>query len=266
MDTTWNLSLQLSIDTRAGAVSKRPSVAELCFVAGREPRLWSDEARYIDMIDSIVEQCEIGETSSVLEVGCAGGFIARGIGPRVRAYYGIDFAPRAIDVARRLGVRNARYSVADGAQLRFSANSFDAAFCYDVFTNFPEFADGVALIREMLRVVRPCGTVLVGSIPDRATRVGYEAKVAEVLQKLDEQYGPVPPSPVDEQSGWRQRLGWLLRRRRATAIPQVSNYYFERADFERFGAELGVTTELVDIHRRNPYRGYRFNVIYRKPA
>lgn len=265
-DAAWKPSLQAFFETRAHTASKRPSVTELCFIAGREARLWSDSVVYDDLITSIVDQCAIDRSSSVLEVGCAAGFLARGIAPRAGRYHGVDLAPQAVRVARRLGLRNATFSVADGARLKFAGDRFDAAFCYDVFTNFPDFTVGAALICEMFRVVRPGARVLVGSIPDGATRARFEAKVAEVGRELDARYGPPQPLPsIVPHLSWRDRVAGVLTRRTSDATPQITTYYFNRSDFEQLGRDLGVEAELVDIHRLHPYHGFRFNAIYRKP-
>ena len=42
-------------------------------------------------------------------------------------------------------------------------------------------------------------------------------------------------------------------------------FYFRRADFLDLGRELGLATELKDIHALNPYFGYRFNALFSKP-
>ena len=62
-----------------------------------------------------------------------------------------------------------------------------------VFTNFPVFSDGCALIAEMVRVIRPGGRVLIGSIPDAAVQSAYEVRVAEVSRELEAKYGPRAP-------------------------------------------------------------------------
>src|SRR5262245_15638650 len=98
---SWKPSLTAFFDGRAKLVGPAPSNRELCFIAGREPRLWSDPELYQDMIDSIVEHCGINHQSSVLEIGCAAGFLSLGVAPRVKFYHGIDVAPATIRVARR---------------------------------------------------------------------------------------------------------------------------------------------------------------------
>ena len=271
---TWKAELEAFFDTRGITVSRVPTIDELCFVAGRDPRLWRDQALLEDLQSDIVGHLKTGPQSRVLEVGCAGGFLARLVAPTVGSFTGIDLADGAVMAARKLQLANATFIVADGEKLAFPTGSFDAAFCYDVFSNFPTFDDGASLIVEMLRVVKPGGHVLVGSIPDAATRDGYPGRVTEVAAELQQRHGPVPPPPVSAVKGLATRHGLLDRLRGrpaqpsalATAVPRIVNYDFERRDFKNLASKLGVNVEICDVHRLNPYRGYRFNAIFMRRA
>jgi ubiquinone/menaquinone biosynthesis C-methylase UbiE len=180
----------------------------------------------------------------------------------VGKYTGVDLSSAALAVARRLRLPNATFRVADGGRLPFAAGQFNGAFCYDVFTNFPDFETGAPIIAEMLRVVKPGSRVLIGSIPDAATKAAYEARTVEVGAELEARFGRVvPPAPRPPTLG--KRLRDLLR---TPAEPVIVCYYFERADFEALARSLGCTVTITDIHPKNPYFGYRFNAIYTKPA
>lgn len=262
----WQTSLRRFFEERAAAVTATPSHADLCYIAGREPRLWSEPGMYEDLIASIIRECAVGPRSKILEVGCAGGFLARGVAARVGHYVGVDLARPALRVAARLGIPNARFRVADGARLRIAANSFDAAFCHDVFINLPAFPDGVPLIREMLRVVRPGGRVVIGSVPDAATATSYEAKVADVVADLEARRGALPQPPKLPAKGRIGRLRDRLAIRRPEVAPEVVCYYFFRDDFVSLGNSLSTAVEIAEVHPLNPYRGFRFDAIYTKPA
>lgn len=255
----WQDSSRVFFDQRAAQV-KKLELSDLCYVSGREPRLWSDERLFADMIDSILDQSGASKKSSLLEVGCASGFLAWGLAPRVGQYLGLDVAPRAINIAKKLDLSGAEFRVADGTKLPVADNVFDAAICYDVFTNFPDFVIGEAIIREMLRVVKPGGRVLIGSIPDGGKREQYEQRVAQVMKDLDARYGPPPKAPGVPMLGILD----LLRRWLKPVEPKIVCYYCNRDDFLRLGEKLGVSVELTDIHSMNPYVGFRFNAIFIK--
>jgi hypothetical protein len=94
----------------------------------------------------------------------------------------------------------------------------------------------------------------VGSVPDSDQQAAYEARAKDVTQALERKYGPVSPRPNSTNTTISPD----------GARPEVVCYYFKREDFLTLGRRLGVDTTVADIHRRNPYFGLRFNVIYQK--
>ena len=259
MSEFWKTSLSEFFSQRARAGSER-SFANLCYVSGRDPRLWSEVQIYEDLISDICRRAAFSSVSRVLEVGCASVFLAFGLTPKVSSYVGVDLSLDALKAATDLHLKNAEFKFADGENIPFGDSTFDSAFSYDVFTNFPNFTPGACIIREMLRVVRPGGCVLIGSIPDVAKREEYEKRIVAVAAELDARYGPAPLGPEPKPVGLIDRIRNWLR----PANPSIVCYYFDRSDFLKLGDELGVAVELTDIHPLNPYVGYRFNAIYTK--
>lgn len=280
---SWREGLRAFFDTRGEAVAGPPSHEDLCYIAGRDPRVWMDPAIRDDLARSIVELSEATADSSVLEVGSAAGFLAQLVAPRVARFTGIDLADGPLKVARRLGLLNADFRQAEGERLPFETASFDCAFCYDVFTNFPSFEDGAPLIVEMLRVVKPGGRVLVGSIPDRTRAADLPDRVAAIARDLESKFGPykacaepsvsvaaaphVDAAPV---SGFWERLAKLFKAdsrdgERPVSIavtPMITTFDFAKDDFAALGRRVGADVSFHDIHPLNPYFGYRFNVVY----
>lgn len=261
MKLGWQRSLQEFFAERANAVIGVPTLGDLCFVSGRDQRLWQEKSIYKDLIDNILSLGRMTPCSSVLEIGCAAGFLAYGIAPKVGRYVGVDLAKPVIVAAKKLGLKNADFRVADGMQLPFPDGGFDAAFCYDVFTNFPDLSVGEPIIKEMLRVVKPGGYVLIGSIPDGDLRASYEKRVAEVAGELGKKYGP-----AQLQAPAKQGFLQLIKRRFSKVEPSIVCYYFTKADFISMAARLGADVTIADIHPLNPYKGYRFNAIFSRPS
>jgi SAM-dependent methyltransferase len=261
--STWRASAKEFFNERAEEIATSVSRATLCYVSGREQRLWTNPALYEDMMASIQDQLELTTGQCLLEVGCAAGFLAPGLAERVRSYTGVDLAAKAVAVARSLGVANAVFRVADGTRLPWPDGTFDRVICYDVFINFPDFAAAAKVLRDMARVCRPGGKIMAGAIPDDACKDAFLEHVPKVSQKLDAQFGPVktataPPSLPQRLRRWLQRKVFKVQ-------PSVLCYYFRRADFLELGKQLGLQTTLFDVHPLHPYRGYRFNVVYSKP-
>ncbi len=255
---TWKDQLQAFFDTRSEEVKGlRPSIERLSYVSGREPRLWMDASLYADLIGSIRDQLALKDDHTLLEVGCAAGFLASGLASAVGRYVGVDIAGNAVAVARSLNISHARFIQADGVILPFADGAFDRVVSYDVFTNIAEWKTAEAMIAEMIRVARPGASVMVGSLADEERREDFERVVQDVAGQLDATYGP--PRAI-RRPFWRR---WSRRRR---TDGQIVCYYFRRRDFLELGVRLGVDVRLLDIHKRNPYAGYRFNAVYTKPG
>jgi SAM-dependent methyltransferase len=254
-DERWRKSLQLFFSTRGRALPPSPSLAALCYVSGRDPRIWTQEAIYEDMIAGILGTLKLDATSDVLEIGCAAGFVARGLAAHVGRYCGIDIAAEPLHCARALAPANAVFAVAAGERLPFAADRFDAVFCYDVLTNFPAFDHFRALMLEMVRVVKHGGGVLLGSVPDQACEREFVERVKVVGAELDARFGPLRQPAMDVKDD----------REPGGIKPEIVCYYFRREDFLAFGRQHGLGVRIEDVHPLHPYAGYRFNVIYTKP-
>ena len=264
---TWRECSKEFFNERAGEISARISPATLCYVSGREQRLWTNPALYQDLMASIRTQLDVHKEHNLLEVGCAAGFLAPGLADLVRHYVGVDIAAKAVEVARSLGISNGEFKVGDGIRLPWPDATFDRVICYDVFTNFPGFDAVAKVLRDMVRVCKPGGKIMAGSIADAALQEAFQARAREVVKELDETYGPPPIAP----QGLPQRLSLPQRLRRwfnetfFRTKPEVVCYYLQRGDFVKLAQDLGIECALHDIHSLNPYRGYRFNVVYTRP-
>jgi SAM-dependent methyltransferase len=206
------------------------------------------------LISSIVSQTSINRSSSLLEVGCATGFLAVGLFEHVREYVGVDVAAAAIRVARSMHLANCTFDVSDGESLPYPDNRFDAAILYDVVTNFPSFSDVEPIMVELMRVTCRGGRVLIGSIPNEHFREEDQRRAAELANSL----GPLSPTNVVP----RNRAASRVRRRMRSVDPGIVGYYFRPEDFVSFGTRLNVRTRIETIHPLNPYVRSRFNVVF----
>ena len=265
MSSQWEKELRSFFDIRSEEVEKeRVTLETLCYVSGRDPRLWKDQDLYDDMIESIKELLELGSNHSLLEVGCATGFLALGLSKIVHHYTGVDLSQRAVQVASTLNLRNASFQKANGEHLPFPGNHFDRSLCYDVVTNFPDFLFIKPIIREMIRVIKPRGKVLIGSVPDEEKKEDFQGLVQKVGVQLEKSFGPTK-NPVAGRSFLMNLRKWYLKKFKKIE-PQIVCYYFRKDDFITVGKELDLKTEIFDIHKKNPYYGYRFNVVYTKTS
>lgn len=131
---------------------------------------WSDEVRWLRILRNMVP----GRLSwfdrqidwrglDVLDLGCAGGFMAEALAERGAQVSGIDPAADAIAAARAhaAGRYDIRYDVGIGEALPYVDASFDAVVCVDVLEHVESLP---RVLSEVSRVLRPGGMFLFDTI------------------------------------------------------------------------------------------------------
>jgi len=123
---------------------------------------WSDDVRWLRTLKNMVpgrlayfDEHIHWAGKTVLDLGCAGGFMAEALHERGAVVTGIDPAEDAIDAARNhAGGRAIRYDVGVGEALPYGNESYDAVVCVDVLEHVSDLA---LVIREVARVLKPSG-------------------------------------------------------------------------------------------------------------
>ncbi|MEL6186259.1 MAG: methyltransferase domain-containing protein [Myxococcota bacterium] len=141
--------------------------------AGQDPnRLDPDALAGVDQFHlggraataAIAEALSLHPEARLLDVGCGVGgparFLARTLGVHVT---GVDLTAAFVEAARELSRRSGfaertHFQVGHGTQLAFADGTFDAVTLIHVGMNVP---DKTALFRELARVTRPGGHVLI---------------------------------------------------------------------------------------------------------
>ena len=137
-------------------------------VAGR---WWSDDIRWVRTLKNLVprrlkwfDRKIDWQGKAVLDLGCAGGFMAEALAARGADVTGIGPAADAIDAARAharaTGLRIG-YGVGVGEALPYVNTSFDAVVCVDVLEHV---ADLNKVLSEVARTLRPGGLFLFDTI------------------------------------------------------------------------------------------------------
>lgn len=134
-------------------------------------RWWSDDIRWVRTLKNLVpgrlawfDRHMDWQGRDVLDLGCAGGFMAEALALRGANVTGIDPAEDAIDAARaharESGLRIG-YDVGVGEALPYHRASFDAVVCVDVLEHV---ADLAKVLSEVVRTLRPGGLFLFDTI------------------------------------------------------------------------------------------------------
>jgi phosphatidylethanolamine/phosphatidyl-N-methylethanolamine N-methyltransferase len=108
-----------------------------------------------------IQRMDIQSGERVLEVGVGTG-INLSLYPKNCSVTGIDFSAPMLEIAReraaRKEVQNVRLLQMDAADMKFAENSFDIVYAPYVISVVP---DPVTVAREMYRVCRPGGRIIV---------------------------------------------------------------------------------------------------------
>jgi ubiquinone/menaquinone biosynthesis C-methylase UbiE/ribosomal protein S18 acetylase RimI-like enzyme len=220
---------------------------------------FSSTAQYV--VDTL--GLDAGE-DHVLDVGCDSAMVSRRVAPHCRRFVGVDFMPELLIDARRAGAfpaeANSAFAAADGRQLPFASGAYSKVYCVGVVHCMPSRKDGLAMIRDLVRVCAPGGTVLVGAVPDRAKRW---------VRRLD----------LWKENGWAQRLRLLaslvippglkplLRRMGIGRSEGPSFLDYDMDEIRRFIGSDGIRAQVLafpDEYWNRDFRRTRSNLVLRK--
>jgi SAM-dependent methyltransferase len=110
----------------------------------------------------------VGEGRRVLEVGCGTGLVLQRIAEFASHAEGIDLSPGMLAKAKERGLN---VQEADCTKLPFEDASFDVACSFKVLAHVPDFD---AALREMVRVVKPGGHIVVDIYNRHSMRYGIK--------------------------------------------------------------------------------------------
>lgn len=94
----------------------------------------------------------LGKKLTLLDIGCGDGSTVKSIANKVREAYGVDNAPKLVEIARKGAPPNVHFRTADARRLPFPSQYFDRVICQrGPATENKEF------VREMARVLKRGG-------------------------------------------------------------------------------------------------------------
>ena len=152
---------------------------------------WSDDIRWVRTLKNLVpgrlswfdRHIEWAD-KDVLDLGCAGGFMAEALTQKGARVTGIDPAAKAIDAAKqraRAVGQSIDYDVGVGEDLPYADGRFDAVVCVDVLEHVSDLAKVLA---EVDRVLKPGGAFLYDTINRNVLSRFGAITVAEDLLRI----------------------------------------------------------------------------------
>jgi ubiquinone/menaquinone biosynthesis C-methylase UbiE len=122
----------------------------------------SSTARSEEILECVLRMTQPQSSDSALDVACGPGLLVCALARRVNHATGIDLTPAMLDQARRTqreqGIENVCWDCGDVTAMPYRDHTFDIVTCRFAFHHFPQ---PLAVLREMRRVCRPGGCVLV---------------------------------------------------------------------------------------------------------
>jgi SAM-dependent methyltransferase len=126
---------------------------------------WTDDAFYeLGAIDwnffrAKWEQYGV-ERGVCVEIGCGAGRMSVHLARYFQTVHGIDISPGMIEYARRKAPANVLFHVTGGIEIPLPDRSADAVFSTHVLQHLSSSAAAAAYFKEMGRVLRPDGTIM----------------------------------------------------------------------------------------------------------
>lgn len=152
---------------------------------------WSDDVRWVRTLKNMVpgrlnwfDPHVDWKQARVLDLGCAGGFMAEAMHERGAIVTGLDPAGAAIDVARAHAEAHGRhvsYDVGVGEDLPYEDAAFDLVVCVDVLEHVQCLS---SVLDEVSRVLRGGGAFLFDTINNTALARLLTVTVAEDILGL----------------------------------------------------------------------------------
>ncbi len=133
-------------------------------------------------------QKNIGKDTRVLDVGCGFGKDIKLLVNIAKNISGIDYDWEAVKEARKnlSQFRNVNILLENARDMRFENNTFDYVICMgNTFGNFGK--DKLKILKEMKRVVKKKGKIIIGVYSERAlpTRINVYKKTKVKIKKIN---------------------------------------------------------------------------------
>ena len=127
-----------------------------------------------------------GSGKKLLEIGCSDGLLEEKLQKKFTSLTGIDTNSSDIEIARKSGIKNAKFLVANAEKLPFKSSTFDKIICSEVLEHVD---DDAKAIREMRRVLKGSGEAII-TVPQKNYPFTFDP-INAVLETLFRRHLPL---------------------------------------------------------------------------
>lgn len=118
-----------------------------------------------DLTERLLTVLGPAATGCILDLACGPGIVTAALARRAREVVAFDLTPEMLDKAQQrcaqAGLDNVRFQQGQAEQLPFAPASFDAVVTR---LSIHHFADPTLVLAEMVRVVRPQGSIVIADV------------------------------------------------------------------------------------------------------
>lgn len=223
----------------------------------------SSTARNEEILERILRMARPERDDDALDIACGPGLVVCALAPLIRYATGIDLTPAMLETARRTqqerDLANISWDHGDVTALPYGDACFNIVTCRFAFHHFP---DPLAVLREMRRVTRPGGRIVVAD-------TSPEAEKADAFNSMERMRDPshARALPGEELRGLfaaagmpevqveRIRLALDLESFLARSYPKDGDKTLVRALFDR-----AVTDDFMDVQARRGRKNVHFSI------
>ncbi len=204
-------------------------------------------------VRELLTDCPAG---SVLDVGCGPGMMFRYLLDRGFECFGVDLSPNMIEECRRQfgAERAAHFAVGKIEGLAFPDSSLDLILCLGVI----EYVDADAALQELVRVLKPSGTLVVSMLNGWSPYRLWERAVYRRAIRLLQAVRRDPPAPEPALRTSSERAFKRLLTQHDLRILDVVHFDFNLLvpPLDRWRPGLTVwLSNLLEPLDRSPLRG-----------
>jgi ubiquinone/menaquinone biosynthesis C-methylase UbiE len=216
------------------------------------------QEHFVTVADHICKILEIYADHNVADIGCASGMITKFIAKKAKSCVGIDLSIPLIKVANNHNLHdNICYCVGETAKIPLKDNWADKVNCYGVFLLLPNHNYVLESVKELSRICKPEGRILIGDITDIKKKRRYTWDRLTTRRKVRKLLGLLVPT---EHKLWVRRNIFRQKIEEASSQPWL---WFDmdhlRDNIERLGLSCQYTDQPSDLVAGY----YRSNVIIR---
>ena len=194
-----------------------------------------------------IEYLKISSDDNVLDIGCSEGYFTREFARHSSQVWGIDFAPKMIEVAiyKGKGITNVSYKVASITDLPFKNGFFTKINCFSVIQYLENFNEVQKAFDEIARVLVRGGIAYIGDVyfdKKELLKIIYKQEVRNNLRLA--------------------RIGYLINLFIFTVFPPI--LFFSKEELYQFGENSGLKTVFCRKTIDEPYEDIGMDILFCK--